>query len=65
MPPLKEEATPNGTPFGTLTRTPGTISHEATLSQQVVDVAEEGAQRAEEKGEKGIVHFGKFPCFFL
>ncbi|KAF9447197.1 hypothetical protein P691DRAFT_776317 [Macrolepiota fuliginosa MF-IS2] len=54
MPPLKEEATPNGTPFGTLTRTPDTHSREVTLNTQV---ATEGKLRDGGGKGKDVVHF--------
>ncbi|KXN85318.1 Gelsolin [Leucoagaricus sp. SymC.cos] len=50
MPPLKEEATPHGTPYGTLTRTPDdTFPHETTLEVSKI--------RNEEKAKNNTVHF--------
>lgn len=59
MPPLKEEATPNATPFGTMTRTPDTLSRGATFDKALSSTRQEYSQGAKEvKREKNAVHFG-------
>jgi hypothetical protein len=50
MPPLKEEATPHGTPVGTLARNPDILPRDTTLNNKTDDT--------EEKGHKDIVYFG-------
>lgn len=62
MPPLKEEATPNGTPFGTLNRIPDTLSYNATLNGEVTDSKKRG-QGLGKNEWKDAVHFGPYYSF--
>jgi hypothetical protein len=52
MPPLKEEATPHGTPVGTLTRSPDALSHDTMVQHSRI--------KPEENGRKDVVYFGQF-----
>ncbi len=67
MPPLKEETTPNGSPFGTLTRTPDTLPRGTTPSKGALDTAKQHLQQQakESKRENNIVSFGGSDQTFL
>lgn len=59
MPPLKEEVTPSGTPFGTLTRTSDSLLS-SIRSEKEVPAVEGKSPRTGKNDERDFVYFGWF-----